>query len=208
MTERILTPATESAKEITEEIAEEIGGKSSPGRNVTLVVGTIFLLILIGVMAVNLFGDESGNGPGDEAAEFTLPLFDQFEQDHVKLSDLRGQVVVVNFWASWCGECTKEAVLLEQASRDYQDRGVVFLGVDYLDTDKKGLAYMAEYDITYPSGPDIGSLISRAYGIRGVPETFFIDRAGKISHVQIGPIEKMELYHLLNDLAPKVEETN
>ena len=175
-------------------------GKSSLGRTVTMIVGGLFLLILIGVMAVNLLGGDPVLEPGDPAPAFTLPLFDQFEQEQVALSDLRGQVVVVNFWASWCIECTKEAALLEQAWRDYQGRGVVFLGVDYLDTDKKALAYMAEHDITYPSGPDMGSVISRAYGIRGVPETYFIDKAGKIAHVQIGPIEKAALYGLLNDL--------
>lgn len=174
--------------------------KAFSGKNIILVVGTILLLGLIAIMAVNLNKTESTQLQGSEAPEFTLPLFDQFEQDSIALADLRGQVVVVNFWASWCVECYKEAALLEQAWQDYKDQGVLFVGVDYLDTEKEGLAYMAKYGITYPSGPDIGDKISKAYAITGVPETFFIDKDGKIAHVQIGPVERSQLYALLDKL--------
>ncbi|NJN95263.1 MAG: TlpA family protein disulfide reductase [Anaerolineales bacterium] len=173
---------------------------STLGRNIFFIVGTILLLGLIGVMAVNLQRVESGDLQGRLAPDFALTLFEQFEQDQITLADLRGQVVVVNFWASWCVECYKEAELLEQAWQDYKDRGVVFVGVDYLDTDKEGLAYMEKYGITYPSGPDLGNKISEDYAITGVPETFFINQQGQIIHVQIGPIEQAQLYGLLDRL--------
>ncbi len=174
--------------------------QSSTGRNIFLIVGMLLLLGLVAIMAINLQNVESVDLQGNKATDFTLPLFDQFEQDQIALSDLRGQVVVVNFWASWCVECYKEAPLLEQAWRDYKDRGVMFIGIDHLDTDTEGLAYMAKYGITYPSGPDVGDKISQAYAITGVPETFFIDKDGNIAHVQIGPIEKPQLYGLLDKL--------
>lgn len=177
--------------------------QSTAGRTILLTVGFVLLLGLIAVMAVNLKKVESTDLQGAVAPEFTLPLFEQFDQEHISLADLRGQVVVVNFWASWCVECYKEAELLEQAWKDYKDRGVVFIGVDYLDTDTEALAYMEKYGITYPSGPDIGDKISQAYAITGVPETFFIDKDGYISHVQIGPIEKPQLYGLLEKLVAK-----
>jgi len=173
---------------------------SSTGKKVLLVMGTIFLVGWIVVVALNMQNFESPQLQGSKAPEFTLPLFDQFEEDEVALADLRGQVVVINFWASWCVECYKEAELLEQAWQDYKGQGVMFLGVDYLDTEKEALAYMAKYGITYPSGPDIGDRISQDYGITGVPETFFIDKDGNIAHVQIGPIEKPQLYGLLEKL--------
>lgn len=173
---------------------------SATGRNVFLIIGIVLLLGLLGVMAINLNRTESVDLQGRPAPDFTLPLFAQFEQNTISLATLRGQVVVVNFWASWCVECYKEAKLLEQAWQDYGSRGVMFVGVDYLDTDKEGLAYMQKYGITYPSGPDLGSKISKAYAITGVPETFFIDRDGNISHVQIGPIERDQLYSLLDRL--------
>lgn len=174
--------------------------QSSPVRNVVIVLGTILLVGLIGIMAINMVDIESTDLQGNTAPEFTLPLFDQFEQDEIRLSELHGQVVVINFWASWCVECYKEASLLEQAWQDYKDQGVIFIGVDHLDTDKEALAYMAKYGITYPSGPDLGDKIADAYGITGVPETFFIDKDGNIAHVQIGPIERPQLYGLLDRL--------
>lgn len=169
-------------------------------RNIFLIGGVVLLVGLIGVMAANLHKLKSVDLQDRPAPEFSLALFDQFDQKQINLTDLRGQVVVINFWASWCVECYKEAELLEQAWQDYKDRGVMFVGVDYLDTDKEGLAYMEQYGITYPSGPDFGSKISKAYAITGVPETFFIDRDGQIMHVQIGPIERDELYNLLDRL--------
>ena len=174
--------------------------KSTVGRTIFLVVGLVLLLGLMAIMAVNLQRVESTDLQGSQAPEFTLPLFEQFEQDNISLADLRGQVVVVNFWASWCVECYKEAELLEQAWQDYKDQGVMFVGVDHLDTDTEGLAYMEQYGITYPSGPDIGDKISQAYAITGVPETFFIDHQGNIIHVQIGPISRAQLYGLLDGL--------
>jgi cytochrome c biogenesis protein CcmG/thiol:disulfide interchange protein DsbE len=177
--------------------------RSTAGQTIILVVGLVLLVGLVAVMAVNLRQVESVDLQGRAAPDFTLPLFDQFEQDEIALADLRGQVVVVNFWASWCVECYKEAELLEQAWQDYKDRGVMFVGVDYLDTDTEALAYMAKYGITYPSGPDIGDKISQDYAITGVPETFFIDKEGNIAHVQIGPIERAQLYSLLESLVTK-----
>ncbi|MDX1521062.1 MAG: TlpA disulfide reductase family protein [Anaerolineae bacterium] len=174
--------------------------KSSTLRRVLIVLGPLVVIGLLAVMALNLGELESTQLLDSKAPEFTLPLFDQFEQDEIALAELRGQVVVINFWASWCVECFREAELLEQAWRDYQDRGVVFLGVDYLDTEKGALEYMAKYQITYPSGPDLGTKIAKAYGLTGVPETIFIDKDGNIAHVQIGAIEREQLYALLDEL--------
>lgn len=173
---------------------------SSFDKTIFLSVGFLFIIGLMGVWTANLFDVESADLQGQTAADFSLTLFDQFDEDAIRLNDLQGQVVVINFWASWCVQCYEEAELLEQAWRDYQAKGVVFIGVDYLDTDKPALKYMEKYGITYPSGPDIGDKISRDYAITGVPETFFIDKDGKIAHVKIGPIERAELYGLIDRL--------
>lgn len=166
-------------------------------RLVGLVIGVLLLLGLVAAFARGLTKTESTQLSGATAPLFVMSTF---EGEEIALADLRGQVVVINFWASWCVECYKEAALLEEAYQDYRAQGVVFLGVDYLDTEKEALAYMARYGITYPSGPDIGSKISDAYHITGVPETFFIDKNGQIVHVQIGPIERPQLYGLLERL--------
>ncbi|MDP2994236.1 MAG: TlpA disulfide reductase family protein, partial [Anaerolineales bacterium] len=124
----------------------------------------------------------------------------------VTLSDLRGQVVIINFWASWCPPCREEAAYLEQTWRKYKDQGVVFIGVDYVDTEKAALAYIAEFDITYLNGPDVGTRIAQAYNIKGVPETYYVDRNGTLRGVHIGPLTSPQLdekiYELLAESYP------
>ena len=174
--------------------------QSTAGRNIFFAIGMLFLVGVVAIMAMNMRSPNSTALQDRTAPDFTLTLFDHFEQEQLVLSELRGQVVVVNFWASWCVECYKEARLLEEAWRDYKDQDVLFVGVDYLDTPKEAMAYMVQYDVTYPCGPDIGDKIADDYAITGVPETFFIDKEGNIAHVQIGPIGKGQLYGLLDKL--------
>jgi cytochrome c biogenesis protein CcmG/thiol:disulfide interchange protein DsbE len=116
-----------------------------------------------------------------------------FSGERYRLQDYQGSVVLVNFWASWCESCKPEARDLERAYQYYLERGdVLFLGVDYVDTEPEALAYIEEFQITYPNGPDLRTEISQAYRIRGVPETFIIDQQGNISHVRIGPFESLD----------------
>jgi cytochrome c biogenesis protein CcmG/thiol:disulfide interchange protein DsbE len=153
------------------------------------------------LLALGLRPQSSTLLQGQPAPDFELTAFNgEYEGERFSLSDLRGQVVVLNFWASWCVECDKEMPLLEQAWQDYRDEGVWIIGVDYLDIDTKGLAYLDRFGTTYPNGPDIGSQIYQDYQCTGVPETFFIDRDGIIQHVQIGPLTKHQLYGLLDGM--------
>jgi cytochrome c biogenesis protein CcmG/thiol:disulfide interchange protein DsbE len=156
------------------------------------IVGIVVVLGLLGLLAYGLLmsGRSSKSLQGREAPPFALSLFDG---GTISLDELRGQVVVVNFWASWCVECRDEAGLLEEVWQEYGERGVVFLGVVYVDTEPEARAYVAQYGITYPNGPDLGGKISRAYRVTGVPETFFIARGGRLAYVKIGPLERSEL---------------
>jgi cytochrome c biogenesis protein CcmG/thiol:disulfide interchange protein DsbE len=124
-------------------------------------------------------------GVGQKAPDFALTTF---EGQTYSLADLRGRVVVINFWASWCIPCEQEAPVLEAAWRRYRDQGVLFLGVDYVDTQTEALAFMQRFNVTYPNGPDLGTRISQAYRIRGVPETYVVDRTGTLAAVKIGPL--------------------
>ncbi|MEZ4681680.1 MAG: TlpA disulfide reductase family protein [Caldilineaceae bacterium] len=119
------------------------------------------------------------------APDFTFTTFDG---ESIALSELRGQGVVLNFWASWCDPCREEAVLLEQTWQQEQANGIVFLGLDYLDQEPQAKAYLETYRVSYANGPDLQSKAARDYGIKGVPETFFIDPEGKIAYMVIGPI--------------------
>ena len=137
---------------------------------------------------------ESRPEVGDQAPNFSLNLFDgyysEFDDGSVSLADLRDRVVVVNFWASWCSPCRVEARDLEQIWQDYEDKGVIFIGVDHKDTIPKALGYLEEFDITYANGLDgRGRITDNAYHISGVPETFVVDRSGKITSIKIGPYQ-------------------
>lgn len=134
------------------------------------------------------------------APEFTFTTFDG---ETISSADLRGKGVVLNFWASWCDPCRDEAELLEATWRREKDNGIVFIGLDYLDQEPAAKAYLEEFDITYPNGPDLQSQAARRYGIKGVPETFFISPEGEIVATVIGPIlseQQMDAY--LNQIRP------
>ncbi len=148
------------------------------------------LLLLMGMLAVGLKRTQEGPvQPGQMAPEFIVTSFDG---QNYNSAELRGKVIVLNFWASWCKPCEQEAADLEAAWQYYADRGdVVFLGVDYVDTEPEALGYLTKFNISYPNGPDLGTRISQAFRIRGVPETYIINQEGMLTHTQIGPFTSL-----------------
>lgn len=164
---------------------QEKSGTNWKQAAIWLVVAAVLVFLTVGL--INAFASQPTEGA---APDFTMELYGGGE---FTLSELRGQVVVINFWASWCGPCADEAPDLQQAWVDYQDQGVQFIGVDYVDSEAKGLAYIEEYGITYPNGADLGSRISDAYNIRGVPETFIINREGEIVYFAMEPLTYTKL---------------
>jgi cytochrome c biogenesis protein CcmG/thiol:disulfide interchange protein DsbE len=116
----------------------------------------------------------------------------------VGLSDLRGQVVVINFWASWCAECRTEQDALNQTWSRFRDSGVTVLGVNFQDTTPDARDYVGSLGISYPVVQDTESTTALAYGLRGVPETFVVDRAGRIADRVIGPVSVQRLADLVS----------
>jgi cytochrome c biogenesis protein CcmG/thiol:disulfide interchange protein DsbE len=106
------------------------------------------------------------------------------------LDDYRGQVVVLNFWASWCKPCREESPLLEKWHRRMRDRGGTVLGVDMLDVTSRAQEFIDEYDLSYPMLKDKDGEGLERYGVVQYPETFVIDRRGRIAAVQRGPVDE------------------
>lgn len=170
-----------------------------------LGIGVVFVGAL---MALLLVHPPQKSLCDELAPDFSLKLFDQYrgslQTDTATLTDLRGKGVVVNFWASWCQPCEQEAADLEAAWRQYRDKGIVFVGVDYLDQDPAAQRYLQKYNISFANGPDLASKMSKRYAIRGVPETFFINPEGKIVGCRkIGPLDATELQARIAEIMPK-----
>lgn len=123
---------------------------------------------------------------GRPAAAFALTTFDGAP---LSLEAQRGKVVVVNFWASWCyPACYEEAPVLERNWQAYRDRGVVVLGVDIQDRVEAAQKFIRDFNLTFPNAQDTTGKVSVDYGVYGVPETFFIDRQGRIRAKHVGAV--------------------
>jgi cytochrome c biogenesis protein CcmG, thiol:disulfide interchange protein DsbE len=142
-----------------------------------VVVGLLFLL-WFGLQQKDVAGSKVVNVPFTAAPDFSLGLFDG---STFRLSETlqTGKPAVVNFWASWCGPCADEAPVLVDAARRYGDR-VTFVGVDVQDVDSDAQAFIRKYAIPYSNGSGNAGPISIQYGMRGVPETYFIAPDGRL----------------------------
>jgi len=177
---------------------------SVPRRGVPLWAQIIIWVFLVGLLAIVAAGlkraQEGTVQPGAAIDDFTFTLFEGYEhngQSRIKLSDLRGKVVVINFWASWCKPCEQEAAELQAAWQEYEPTGqVVFVGADYVDTPTEANLYLKKFNITYPNGEDRDVQherpLSQYFRIKGVPETYFIDQDGILQYVQVGPFSSID----------------
>jgi cytochrome c biogenesis protein CcmG/thiol:disulfide interchange protein DsbE len=130
------------------------------------------------------------------------PAFSAKRMDggRVSLASLRGKPVVLNFWASWCSPCKGEAAKLQQAWQQYRKQGVVFVGVDYHDVTSDARTFLEHHGVTYPTVLDGSGMIGDRYGLTGVPETYFVNRQGRLvgEHV-LGPITNPKWLAIFRD---------
>ena len=129
------------------------------------------------------------------APDFTLTGYDG---NTYRLSDLRGKVIVINFWASSCVPCRTESPRLEAVWSLFKSSPVVFLGVDAKDTPEAAQAFLRDTGVVYPTGPDNG--IVSAYGIQGLPTTIVVDRNGNVANRTLASIEVDTLQALVQSL--------
>lgn len=139
--------------------------------------------------------------PGTPAPPFALAVLDASTAEPIRLADHAGEVVVLNFWASWCLACRSEHEALSTVAERYAGRGVHFYGVLYNDTPENARRWIAEMGgQSYPTLLDPGSLTAIDYGLYGVPETFFIGPDGRVAYKQIGPATEQLLVRQIETL--------
>lgn len=179
--------------EILPESTPAARGGFSPG-SIVLLIGIVLAAAVFGVQLARQRQTQPESGA---APDFTLATL---QGETVSLSGLRGKVVIINFWASWCGPCRVEAPALERLWQKYRDKGVVVLGVAYTDTESGARDFIAEFNQTYPNGLDLGTKISDKYHITGVPETFVVDQNGDVAQFYFAAINEKELSALVDRL--------
>ena len=164
-------------------------GAVTPKR-VRLGLGSLSILaavaIVAGVLALQLTERNRGRPLSGPAPAFKLRLFDGSE---IALADYRGQVVLLNFWASWCPPCRDEALDLQALYSDYHEAGFTIIGVNMLESSpQKALDFIEEFGISYPNGEDREQRVTNLYRVEGPPESFLLDQAGKVRQFYIGSI--------------------
>lgn len=161
-------------------------------------------------------GQPGGLGVNDEfgqvaidtqvARDFTLELLNgellssPTPDGLVNLAQLRGKVVLLDFWASWCGPCQIEAPTLAQVYQEYRERNVEFVGIDIWDGRQDALDHIDRFGVPYPNGVDSDGTIAIDYGVRGIPEKIFISPDGAVAKKFVGPITVQALRSVLDEL--------
>jgi cytochrome c biogenesis protein CcmG/thiol:disulfide interchange protein DsbE len=157
-------------------------------------IAAVAALVALLVYGVVQGGDDTGidaalaDGRRPEAPELALPALDSGARR--SLADFRGKVVVLNFWASWCAPCRDEAPLLQRWHRQIESRGGTVVGVDALDASDDAREFVRRFGITYPNLRDPSGEELKPFGVSGYPETFVLDRRGRIAALVRGPVDE------------------
>lgn len=182
--------------------------KGSATRKRHLIITLSITFAVIGILAILLKGlylnpsMVASTQIGKPAIDFEVEVLEgaswlpNIVENKVKLSNLRGKPVILNFWASWCVSCREEAMHLEAYWKRYREKGVIVLGVAIQDTPENAREFAKLHGKTYPIALDGSGKTTIDYGVYGVPETFLIDANGIIRHKEAGPVTTQLLEEL------------
>ena len=196
-------------------------------RQVTLVIGVVAVVAVALTLANAPLGRTSNQLPipepgayilgspipglnrGDLAPELSVTRSDgttyrllDLDGNPVRLADLRGKVVWLNFWASWCPPCQSETPLLRAMDERYRDRGLALVGIQVQQTVEDGQRYAATYSLRYRIGADVTGDIFRAYRVFALPTQFFVDANGVVRSIVNGPMTEASATSLIEGLLP------
>jgi cytochrome c biogenesis protein CcmG/thiol:disulfide interchange protein DsbE len=182
---------------------DEVGPQRKMRRRTTLA---IFMIVGFTLVLGAVFGSRFGKDPrlvespliGKPAPDAVLPYLEQ--DGELTLSELRGQIVVLNFWASWCLSCRFEHDDLLATAMAYASKDVQFIGVDFQDEKDDAIAFLNELGRGYPNVVDVDSRLGVELGVYGIPETFFIDREGIVVAKISGESNANALGAVLDDI--------
>ena len=175
--------------------------------------GGVVISALIAILAwasISTGGNPGGLAVNSDLVEFEIDAsaardfdLDLIGGGTVQLSDLRGKVVMVDFWASWCPPCRVEAPVLAKVYREFQGQPVEFLGVDIWDNIGDAELFLQQEGQAYPNGFDASGVVAIDYGVRGIPEKYFIDREGILVKKLSGPLTETTLRNTINELVER-----
>ncbi len=156
------------------------------------------LLLLTGLLFLSGCSEEHQTETAEKevATDFVLKLFDGRD---FRLSDHKGELVFINFWASWCIPCAHEASAIERVYKEYSKKGVVFVGIAVNDTETKARKFVEKFKLSFATGLDPGE-IHKSYPLYGVPTTLFIDRQGRINYLHMGGVTEDLIRHEIDKI--------
>jgi cytochrome c biogenesis protein CcmG, thiol:disulfide interchange protein DsbE len=185
------------------------GGKVAYGRRTiaglavaAVVSGTLVIVLFVRLISAGQAVASTPVSPvvGHQAPNFTVLTWNGQVGQRVMLSDFAGKPVVVNFFGSWCAECSEEQPVLDAAWQKYKSEGVQFIGIAFEDKQAPATAYLQQQKVTYPCGPNPSDTAVVDYAVTGAPETAFINRDGVVVSKFVGPIDDGSLARSIQSL--------
>ena len=157
----------------------------------------MIMALVVVILLMNQFRSQEGQSVGEQAPEFTL---NDFEGTPVSLTDLRGKVVMLNFWSAACPPCREKMPTLQRIYEDLQARGFTILAINVNDRPQDALKYLTDNGYTFPALRDADLSVARMYAVTGIPKTLMLDRNGMIRDVRLGPTDEATLRRLIEEL--------
>lgn len=182
---------------------------ATPKQAAWIIGVVVALAVVLGITVLPTLKPPRSKLVGLPSPLFTLMLMTGGDiGSRVRLADLRGKVVVLAFWASWCAPCRAEAPLLEKISREYEKQGVVVLGVDTSDDWQRAVEFVKSHGVTYTTVYDEGDHVASAFRVQTIPTLAVLDRNLVVTAVRSRMVREEELRELLRDaLAAKVSDS-
>ena len=164
------------------------------------VAGLVALVALAVLAVLPRFAPRASHGVGGVAPAFALPVVANGDPGaRMALGDLKGEAVLIDFWASWCGPCTMQAPIVDRVGKKYEGKGLRVVGINVDDTAEVARAHARKLGVSYPILLDEGSDAQKAYGVSRLPSLVVVDREGNVSSFTSGVVDEDALERMVRD---------